>query len=96
MIRTVEMEGGRTQNKTLIHPIVISDHRNTYKNNRKNRNTRKNKKQKALSAREHFNARMCMPIGSSSISFPNTEAVKKQIEAYNKELDQRFLNNSYY
>ena len=51
---------------------------------------------KKRSAREHFYARMCMPIGSSSISFPNTEAVKKQIEAYNKELDQRFLNNSYY
>lgn len=51
---------------------------------------------KKLRAREHFYARMCMPIGSSSISFPNTEAVKKQIEAYNKELDQRFLNNSYY
>ena len=51
---------------------------------------------KKRSAREHFYARMRMPIGSSSISFPNTEAVKKQIEAYNKELDERFKNNTYY
>ena len=51
---------------------------------------------KTLSAREHFYARMRMPIGSSSISFPNTETVKKQIEAYNKELDERFKNNTYY
>jgi hypothetical protein len=96
MIRTVEMEGGRTQNKELTHSITVADHRNTYKNNRKNKNTRKNKKPKKLSAREHFYARMRMPIGSSSISFPISEDARKDIEKYNKELDERFKNNTYY
>lgn len=51
---------------------------------------------KKRSAQEHFYARMRMPIGSSSISFPISEDARKDIEKYNKELDQRFLNNSYY
>jgi hypothetical protein len=96
MIRTVEMEGGKTYNKELMHPVVIADHTHTYKNNRKNRNTRKNKKHKKLSAREHFYARMLMPIGVSSIRIPITEDVRKDIERYNRELDERFKNNSYY
>lgn len=74
----------------------MEDHRNTYKNNRKNRNTRKQKKHKKLSAREHFYARMRLPIGSSSISFPISEDARKDIEKYNKELDERFKNNTYY
>jgi hypothetical protein len=51
---------------------------------------------KKLSAREHFYARMRMPIGSSSISFPISEDARKDIEKYNKELDERFKNNTYY
>ena len=51
---------------------------------------------KKRSAREHFYARMCMPIGSSSISFPISEDARKDIEKYNKELDERFKNNTYY
>lgn len=51
---------------------------------------------KTLSAREHFYARMRMPIGSSSISFPISEDARKDIEKYNKELDERFKNNTYY
>jgi hypothetical protein len=82
--------------KIMIRTVGMEDHRNTYKNNRKNRNTRKNKKQKKLSAREHFYARMRMPIGSSSISFPISEDARKDIEKYNKELDERFKNNTYY
>jgi hypothetical protein len=51
---------------------------------------------KKLSALEHFYARMRLPIGSSSISFPISEDVRKDIEKYNKELDERFKNNTYY
>ena len=51
---------------------------------------------KKLSALEHFYARMRMPIGSSSISFPISEDARKDIEKYNKELDERFKNNTYY
>jgi len=51
---------------------------------------------KKLSALEHFYARMRLPIGTSSISIPITEDVRKDIEKYNKELDERFKNNTYY
>ena len=51
---------------------------------------------KKRSAQAHFYARMRMPIGSSSISFPISEDSRKDIEKYNKELDERFKNNTYY
>jgi hypothetical protein len=95
IIRTVEMEGGRTQNKELTHPITVADHRNTYKNNRKNRNTRKQKKHKKLSAREHFYARMRLPIGTSSMTCPITEDVRKSIEKYKLEIEERHRNGMY-
>ena len=82
--------------KIMIRTVGMEDHRNTYKNNRKNRNTRKQKKHKKLSAREHFYARMRMPIGTSSMTCPITEDVRKDIERYSKELDERFKNNTYY
>jgi len=47
-------------------------------NNTASKNTRKNKKPRKLSEWEHFRARMNLPIGSSSISFPITEDVRKE------------------
>ena len=95
MIRTEEMEGGRTQNKEQTAHIVTANHRNTYKNNRKNRNTRKQKKHKKLSELEHFYARMRMPIGVSSIRVPITEDVRKEIEKYKLEIEERHRNGMY-
>jgi hypothetical protein len=83
------MEGGRTQNKELTHPITVADHRNTHKNNRKNRNTRKQKKHKKLSAR------MRLPIGTSSMTCPITEDVRKSIEKYKLEIEERHRNGMY-
>ena len=51
---------------------------------------------KKLSALEHFYARMRLPIGTSSISFPITEDVRKDIEKYKLEIEERFKNNTYY
>jgi hypothetical protein len=42
-----------------------------------------------MSELDHFRARMNLPIGSSSISFPITDDVRKDIERISKEIDQR-------
>ena len=94
-IRAVEMEGG----KELEHNDVILNYKNTRrsnykntrrsKNNRQNSTTKKNNKPKRLSEREHFRARMNLPIGTSSFSIPNTPEVMADIERYSREIDQR-------
>ena len=50
---------------------------------------------KKLSAREHFYARMRLPIGSSSIRIPITEDVRKEIEKYKLEIEERHRNGMY-
>ena len=41
---------------------------------------------------DHFNARMNMPIGTSSIGFPITDDIRKEIERYSKDID-RYIKN---
>jgi hypothetical protein len=50
---------------------------------------------KKLSALEHFYARMRMPIGSSLKTVPITEDVRKDIERYKLEIEERHRNNTY-
>ena len=50
---------------------------------------------KKLSALEHFYARMRLPIGSSSISFPISEDARKDIEKYKLEIEERHRNGMY-
>jgi hypothetical protein len=50
---------------------------------------------KKLSALEHFYARMRLPIGTSSISFPISEDVRKDIEKYKLEIEERHRNGMY-
>ena len=50
---------------------------------------------KKLSALEHFYARMRLPIGTSSMTCPITDDVRKSIEKYKMEIEERHLNNTY-
>jgi len=50
---------------------------------------------KKLSAQEHFYARMRLPIGTSSIRVPITEDVRKSIEKYKLEIEERHRNGMY-
>lgn len=50
---------------------------------------------KKLSAREHFYARMRLPIGTSSMTCPITEDVRKSIEKYKLEIEERHRNGMY-
>ena len=50
---------------------------------------------KKLSELEHFYARMRMPIGVSSIRVPITEDVRKEIEKYKLEIEERHRNGMY-
>jgi len=97
LVRTVGMEGGKTENRELTRTAILSDHRNTYrsKNIIKNKNTKKNKKQRKMNELDHFRARMNLPIGSSSISFPITDDVRKEIDEYAKEIRQRIKDNKH-
>jgi thymidine kinase len=60
---------------------IVSAYRTTY--------------QQKMSELDHFKARMNMPIGSSSISFPITEDVRKEIDTYAKEIRQRIKENKH-
>jgi hypothetical protein len=50
---------------------------------------------KKRSALEHFYARMRLPIGTSSISFPISEDARKDIEKYKLEIEERHRNGMY-
>lgn len=76
-LRAVEMEGGRIVKKE-INMKIVSEYRNrTRSKSKKNRNTKKNKMSNEM---YHFKKRMNMPIGTSSISIPNTPEVMADIE----------------
>jgi len=91
------MEGGKTINRELTSTGIVKDYRNTFrtKNNRKNRHTQKNKKQTKLNDMDHFKARMNMPIGTSSFGIPITDDLRKKIERYSKEIDERIKNGEF-
>jgi len=93
MVRTLVMEGGKVDH----HMAILPEYRTTRnsKSNRKNRNTHKNNKQKKLSEWEHFRARMNLPIGTSSWGIPITDDVRKEIERYARDIDQRIKNNKH-
>lgn len=54
-----------------------------------------NKTPAKLSARDHFMARMTMPIGTSTVGIPITDAIRKDIERYSREIDERIKNGLY-
>lgn len=76
---------------------IRSEYRNTRhsKNNKKTQHTRKNKKPRKLSEWEHFRARMNLPIGTSSFGIPITDDVRKEIDEYAKEIQQRIKDNKH-
>lgn len=77
-------------NRELTRTSIQSNDRNTLrsKNNKKKHGTKKNKKSKKRSEMDHFRARMNLPIGSSSVSFPISDDVRKDIERYERDINQ--------
>lgn len=90
--QAVDMQGGNTTH------TYKSNNKNTRRHvnkNYKNKNTRKNKKEKIKTASEHARARMALPIGSSSISFPLRPEVSAEIERIKKIIDERLKSGFY-
>ena len=81
-LRAVKMEGGRIVKKES-NMKNVSEYRNrTRSKNKKYRNTKKNTMSDEM---YHFKKRMNMPIGTSSISIPNTPEVMAEIERVARE-----------
>ena len=89
--RSVEMDGGKIEDEPYYYLKV----QKTRRSKRNNRNTKKNKniqKEKERIAREHFKARMNLPIGTSPYGFP----LSNKIIADNKRIEEKFFPRNRY
>ena len=94
------MEGGNGKNATMHSVKIKSTYRITHHSSTKNRNTnttRKIKPQKMsdMTPREHFLARMNLPIGTTSFGIALTPEMIENNARIEKQIDED-IKNGYY